>query len=46
MVNKKLLNDKNCNFDDYSHLLFAFGKANEDNNEYQTAFAHTQRAIK
>lgn len=36
---QKLLNDKNCNFDDYSHLLFAFGKANEDKNEYQTAFA-------
>lgn len=43
---QKLLNDKNCNFDDYSHLLFAFGKANEDKNEYQLHSLHTQRAIK
>jgi len=36
---KGLLNDKNCNFDDYYHLLFAFGKAFEDKGEYQKSMA-------
>jgi len=34
-----LLKDKNCPYDDYSHLLFAMGKAKEDAGDYRSSIA-------
>ena len=34
-----LLNDKECKIDDYFHLLFALGKAEEDAKNFELAMA-------
>ena len=36
---KVLLNNKDCKIDDYYHLLFALGKAEEDRKNFQSAMA-------
>ncbi len=36
---KDLLNDKSCKFEDYYHLLFAFGKAFEDKGDFKQSIA-------
>ena len=36
---KLLLNNKDCKIDDYYHLLFALGKAEEDKNNFESSMA-------
>ena len=36
---KVLLNNKDCKIDDYYHLLFALGKAQEDRKDFESAMA-------